>query len=79
MDHKKIERINELARKKRTVGLTEGEVKEQAALRQEYLDGFKANMQAVLDSVKESGQFPMLDNQVPATLSGSGKTGEKAP
>ena len=25
--------------------------------------------QAVLDSVKESGQFPMLDNQVPATLS----------
>ena len=52
MDHKKIERINELARKKRTVGLTEGEVKEQAALRQEYLDGFKANMQAVLDSVR---------------------------
>lgn len=29
--------------------------------------------QAVLDSVKESGQFPMLDNQVPATLSGSGQ------
>ena len=52
MDHKKIERINELARKKRTVGLTEGEVKEQAALRREYLDGFKANMQAVLDSVR---------------------------
>ena len=33
MDPKKIERINELARKKRTVGLTEGEVQEQAALR----------------------------------------------
>ena len=30
MDPKKIERINELARKKRTVGLTEGEVQEQA-------------------------------------------------
>lgn len=29
--------------------------------------------QAVLDSVKESGQFLMLDNQVPATLSGSGQ------
>ena len=52
MDHKKIERINELARKKRTVGLTEGEVKEQAALRQQYLDGFKAHKQAVLDSVR---------------------------
>ena len=44
MDPKKIERINELARKKRTVGLTEGEVQEQAALRQEYLEGFRANM-----------------------------------
>ncbi len=43
MDPKKIERINELARKKRTVGLTEGEVQEQAALRQEYLEGFRAN------------------------------------
>ena len=29
MDPKKIERINELARKKRTVGLTEGEGQEQ--------------------------------------------------
>ena len=50
MDPKKIERINELARKKRTVGLTEGE--EQAALRQEYLEGFRANMQQVLDNVR---------------------------
>ena len=52
MDPKKVERINELARKKRTVGLTEGEVREQAALRQEYLEGFRANMQQVLDSVR---------------------------
>ena len=52
MDPKKIERINELARKKRTVGLTEGEVQEQAELRREYLDGFRANMQAVLDNVR---------------------------
>ena len=44
MDPKKVARINELARKKRTVGLTEGEVREQAALRQEYLEGFRANM-----------------------------------
>lgn len=52
MDPKKIERINELARKKRTVGLTEGEVQEQAVLRQEYLEGFRANMQQVLDNVR---------------------------
>ena len=37
MEHKKIERINELARKQRTIGLSSVEVEEQAALRQEYL------------------------------------------
>ena len=30
MEHEKIERINELARKKKTVGLTEAELAEQA-------------------------------------------------
>ena len=52
MTSEQIARINELARKKRTVGLTEGEVREQAALRQEYLEGFRANMQQVLDNVR---------------------------
>ena len=52
MDPKKVARINELARKKRTVGLTEGEVREQAALRQEYLEGFRATLQPVLDNVR---------------------------
>ena len=51
MEKQKIDRINELARKKKTVGLTEVEVREQAALRQEYLDGFRANMEAVLAGV----------------------------
>ena len=41
MDPKKIERINELARKKKTTGLTEEELAEQAALRKEYLDGYR--------------------------------------
>lgn len=50
MEHEKIERINELARKRKTVGLTEQELTEQAALRQEYLQGFRANMEAVLES-----------------------------
>lgn len=51
MEHEKIERINELARKKRTVGLTQAEAAEQAALRKEYIDGFRANMEQVLDGV----------------------------
>lgn len=52
MEHSKIERINELARKKKTVGLTKAEVEEQAVLRREYLDGFRANMEEVLQSVR---------------------------
>ena len=51
MEHEKIERINELARKMKAEGLTEAEKAEQAALRREYLDGFRANMEAVLAGV----------------------------
>lgn len=48
MEREKIERINELARKKKTVGLTQQEAEEQALLRREYLDGFRANMEDIL-------------------------------
>ena len=41
MLEKKIERINELARKKKTVGLT-GE--EQAELRKEYIEGYRRSL-----------------------------------
>lgn len=50
MDHEKVNRINELARKMKTVGLTEEEKLEQKALRQEYLDGFRENMKAILEN-----------------------------
>ena len=50
MDKKKIERINELARKKKAGGLTEAETVEQAELRREYLAEFRENMKAMLDS-----------------------------
>lgn len=50
MEKEKIDRINELARKSKTVGLTKAEEAEQKALRREYLDGFKANLQAILDN-----------------------------
>jgi len=52
MDQKKIQRINELAHKKKTVGLTEEETAEQAALRQEYLEGIRANFRQTLESIE---------------------------
>ena len=68
MDHKDIERINELARKKKTVGLTEAEVAEQQRLRRQYLDEFKANMKATLDNVyieREDGSYEKLQKKPP--------------
>lgn len=52
MDTKKIERINELAHKKKSVGLTEEEIKEQAELRQEYLQSIRANFRQTLESIE---------------------------
>ena len=52
MEHEQIERINELARKKKTVGLTEAEALEQARLRAQYLREFRANMEATLQAVR---------------------------
>ena len=51
MEREKIVRINELARKKKTVGLTEAELAEQAVLRREYLDGWRENMKQMLDGI----------------------------
>ena len=50
MDQKGIDRINELARKAKTEGLTEAEKAEQAVLRREYVDAVLGNVRAQLDS-----------------------------
>lgn len=51
MEKSKIDRINELARKSKQEPLTEDEKKEQQALRQEYINGFKANLRATLENI----------------------------
>ena len=64
MEKEQIDRINELARKKKTVGLTAQEVEEQATLRRQYLDEFKANMRQTLDNVYlelEDGSYKKLE------------------
>mgnify|MGYP000904436916 FL=1 len=52
LDPKKIERINELARKKKTVGLTPVEQEEQLLLRQEYLEAFRGGMRNHIEGLK---------------------------
>ena len=46
----KIDRINELARKSRSAGLSPAEKEEQSNLRQEYIDAYKASLRSQLDS-----------------------------
>lgn len=50
MEQKKIDRINALARKSKTEGLTEEEKAEQAQLRQEYVAAVKASLTAQLEN-----------------------------
>ena len=50
MTNEKIARINELAHKSKTTGLTEAEKAERQALRREYLDDIKASLRAQLNN-----------------------------
>ncbi|WP_213423230.1 DUF896 domain-containing protein [Bhargavaea massiliensis] len=47
----KLARINELAKKKKTIGLTMEEAKEQTSLRKEYLETFRSNMKKTIENV----------------------------
>ncbi len=63
MENGKIERINALARKSKSAGLTEEEKKEQAALRREFIADIRKNVRAQLDNVsiqEEDGSITNL-------------------
>lgn len=51
MEQAKIDRINELAKKNKTVGLTPEEQAERAALRREYIDSMVGSLKGHLDNV----------------------------
>lgn len=68
-----LERINELAKKQRTVGLTEEEKQEQKVLREEYIKAFRESLRGQLDSTY------VLDkngNKVPIKEYNKGKKGK---
>ena len=50
MEKTKIDRINELARKAKTTGLTPEEKEEQTILRTEYILAFRQNLIGTLDN-----------------------------
>ena len=63
MEQKKIDRINELAHKAKTTGLTEEELSERAALRREYIESYRRSLVAQLDNtylVDENGNKSKL-------------------
>ena len=51
MDNIKIDRINTLAHKQKSVGLTEEEKQEQAALRKEYIETIRENLRANINNI----------------------------
>lgn len=50
MEQKKLDRINELAKKQKGDGLSAEEKEEQASLRREYVDSYKKSLVSQLES-----------------------------
>ena len=48
----KLQRINELSKKSKTVGLSREEAKEQTSLRKQYLVAFRGSMRETIENVK---------------------------
>ena len=66
MEQQKIDRINELAHKAKTVGLTPEEEAERAVLRKEYVEAVRRNLREQLDNtyiVDEKGNKRKLKQE----------------
>lgn len=57
---KLIDRINELSRKSKSVGLTDEEKAEREVLRKQYLENFRNNFRNQLDSIEWTDEEPPL-------------------
>lgn len=52
MKQERIDRINELARKAKSEGLTPEEEKERDELRKEYIEAYRASLRSQLESIR---------------------------
>ena len=57
-----VNRINELYHKSKAEGLTEEEKKEQAALRQEYIQNVRANLRGQLNQISIQNEDGSVTN-----------------
>ncbi len=69
-----IERINWLAYKKKTLGLSEAEQAEQKNLYREYLDAFRANLKAQLDAIEIVDDTETVAKETIETVDSDGNT-----
>lgn len=63
MDQKMIQRINELARKAKTEGLSEAEATERDMLRKQYMESFRASFRTQLDSIRFADEDSKQQNE----------------
>jgi len=64
IDDQKIARINELAKKKKTEGLTDNEKKEQKKLRDIYIKSVRENLRSQLSNITfVDAEEPLTDEQ----------------
>lgn len=62
MNQEKINRINELARKSKSEGLTPAEKEEQKKLRAEYVATIRMNLRAQLDNISVQEEDGSITN-----------------
>ena len=62
IDQRKLDRINELARRSKAEGLTEEEKQEQQALRREYIEAVRANLRGQLNNIDIINKDGKIEN-----------------